>query len=737
MPFGGTSPEQDKKIDECLGNISGTNKRTGKAYTESEKIAICKSQIMGKAWLFSEAVEVKSENDEYFVEGVISTTSPDLGNDIVSEKALSQIANTINNASDEGKPLSVGYEHTELLGGHPNLVPLGHFVKAWIEGGKLFAKATLNKALSIFNEVKTALERKDLHSFSIEYIPGDVQYTLVNGLKHRIINTFKALAGAALTGRPMNGEAMITAVSAKNLDFAKIGYPVNFKGEHEIHEETHKEEAMTDEEKKKKAMKDKEQHMEEKKMETETVQTKKFEVSQEQYEQLTELKNRQDEEKTNGKMKEVALKLIQEEMAKATSSTGPSFGSTQKFDTASQTQQPEAVKDWVASVEGKGVSANQKWKAAAKLHNYFEAKGRSPTAPEKTSLNNWSMKIGGDERGFEMKSAYEYKAQIEHDTNRTTTGTEYFLAGPDLNDIYNPAIVSHLNERHTTYNLLRKVDGSGYGDTYGFKFKYGRNTDTVQYDESGTDNPTAAVTNRKKAHIPFMWYRKVGQVSGPAITAASGRGGIGDVYSEEVKDQTEALLQAINVDIFDSSTPSAGMTRGGQILSLAYLVEDGTTNTTLYAHTRTSGNFTTLQGSLTAKTGSPNPSKDDLRTLWTTSEANGAEHNDLVFVTSFTQIRKLMGMLDDGQRYMGTNANAGFTGQFSFDGIPVFADATTDAGYIYLLDTRYTYLVVQLPPTIEELAKLGDYRKFQIKTYFLLVGEAPNHNGLMTGFNTS
>jgi hypothetical protein len=46
-PYGGTSPEQDKRIEACVSSIHGINKRTGKPYTKSEKIAICKSQIMG------------------------------------------------------------------------------------------------------------------------------------------------------------------------------------------------------------------------------------------------------------------------------------------------------------------------------------------------------------------------------------------------------------------------------------------------------------------------------------------------------------------------------------------------------------------------------------------------------------------------------------------------------------------------------------------------------------------
>ena len=46
MPYGGTTPEEDEKIDRCIASISGINPRTGKPYTKEEKIAICKAQVL-------------------------------------------------------------------------------------------------------------------------------------------------------------------------------------------------------------------------------------------------------------------------------------------------------------------------------------------------------------------------------------------------------------------------------------------------------------------------------------------------------------------------------------------------------------------------------------------------------------------------------------------------------------------------------------------------------------------
>ena len=48
MPYGGTTPTQDKKIDECIKEIKGISKRTGKPYTKVAKIAICKAMVLKK-----------------------------------------------------------------------------------------------------------------------------------------------------------------------------------------------------------------------------------------------------------------------------------------------------------------------------------------------------------------------------------------------------------------------------------------------------------------------------------------------------------------------------------------------------------------------------------------------------------------------------------------------------------------------------------------------------------------
>jgi len=703
---------------------------------------------MEKSFLFSESLQLKAEGETFFVEGVASSSNPDLENDVFSENALNQMAEMINQAFAKGKPLPLGYEHKEILEGHPNLVPLGQLVKGWVEQGKLFVRGSLNSALKVFNEAKEAITRRDLHSLSIEVIPGSVQNTFVNDKPGQIIQSVKHLIGAGITGRPTNPDGYVNFV-AKNLDFANIQTEVNEMKDEKVPTKKIEDVKKIEDEKAPEPTPEPAAEPVEptpepsKEPESPAAEsTEEVLVSKTRFKKMEEMEKKEAEVSEESKLKVMFDKFYKDEVSKTAPAGAPQIDG-QKFDSTSM---PAEYKAWAESHDSSDLDVM--YKAAGNLVTHYEEKGwtfgttgRSPKKLfYKATRTSFEPNQSWASRKFGMDSV-KLKAQIEHDTDRTTTGTEYYLSGPLLNDIFAPSIFTHLNESHTLYGLLRKEDAGGnFGDTYGFRFKYARTGATANYDESATDDPTASVISRKKAHIPFVWYRMVGQVSGQTIEAARGQGGVGDALAVEIRDQTENLIFAVNTDFFDTSTPSDGMTRGGQSLSLRWLVDNADNHTTLYGHTRTGGNFTTLQGNLSAKSGSPLPSKDDLRNMWMTVVNNGASRDDLIYVTGVTQGRKILNLMDDQQRTLNTNPNIGWTGMPMWDGIPIHIDPeceTANAGFIYLLDMRHTFMSVQLAPTMEELAKTGDFRKFQIKTYYALVSTAPNHNFLITGFNTS
>lgn len=65
MPYGikDETPEQTKWMDNCVSSITGTNSKTGKPYTEAEKVAICKWNLK-KNGMGDEAASELSMRDE-------------------------------------------------------------------------------------------------------------------------------------------------------------------------------------------------------------------------------------------------------------------------------------------------------------------------------------------------------------------------------------------------------------------------------------------------------------------------------------------------------------------------------------------------------------------------------------------------------------------------------------------------------------------------------------------------
>ena len=390
----------------------------------------------------------------------------------------------------------------------------------------------------------------------------------------------------------------------------------------------------------------------------------------------------------------------------------------------------DSLKDFKATIEDDKTTLSQKYKAAAKLHDHLDPMGITQRNSGFKALNKVEV-TGPLETMFEVKAS-AYKAQLEHDTHKTAD-TDYYQNAAELRDIYDPVIRSHLNDRTTYYGMVKKIDASGFADRYGFIAWIGRvagaggNTTNYQYDEG--DTLTGQKAQMLKMQIPFMWYAAVVQVSGQMIAAARGRGSIGDVFSKQVERASTDLLRGINLDLFANN---AGFTAGGKVLGLQYLLGD---TADLYGLDRNS-TYTTLQGTTTAKSGTPNPAKTDLRTAMRVIEKNGAFHNDLMIVCDHIQKDKILGLLDEAQR-LTTVPRAGFEGLPSFDGVPIHADDQCPDGFIYTLDMRHMGLAVQVAPTFEDLAKTDDSKKGFVKTYFAHFSSAPNHNYLFTGFATT
>ena len=200
MPYGGSTPEQDTKIESCVSGISGTNKRTGEPYTKSEKIAICKSQVMGKENKFCGfgKIQIKEDEKDYHVSGYVATSHPDraesegFAGDIIPKNTLQKITEQINNRY---KPQAgaVSESHDWLKQGDASLpiagVTTGQASLQQLTDGEwgVFVDTVLSKTNPRYEEVKTNIEQGVYPGFSIEYMTKNFIPTQKEGKNYRML----------------------------------------------------------------------------------------------------------------------------------------------------------------------------------------------------------------------------------------------------------------------------------------------------------------------------------------------------------------------------------------------------------------------------------------------------------------------------------------------------------------------------------------------------------------------
>ncbi len=687
------------------------------------------------------AIDV-ADKKEHHIYGFVSAPCVDKDNDYIGETLQAKLVERINNGfANRGS-----WNHDYLI--EDNFLPVASGKAELRMHPKLnkqaaYVDVVLDPDSPKFNEIISHAEKDEIKGFSIEY-PKDLKsHSEFMGDKLvRVFDEIPAFGFGIIGGdfSPRNDMAYADGFEYKAY-FDKKTPEVKGMPEEKEKKEAEAKEAAAKEE----AAKKEKENAEAKAKEDAEVKAKeevaaKEAKAKEDPEKKAELDDEAKELKEFQEFKAAKVKAEKAEEFKTMIDEGVKKGLEEmkaegspylvpggKFDTKAV---EDGLKGFKKTLADEKSTSHMKYKAAAKLHDQLESTGITKRDNGFISLNSFEV-TGPLENQFAVKAA-EYKAQLEHDTHKTAD-TDYYQNAAELRDIYDPVIRSHLNDRTTYYGLVKKIDASGYADRYGFTAWIGRvagaggNTSTYNYDEG--DTLTGQKAQMLKMQIPFMWYAAVVQVSGQMIAAARGRGSIGDVFSKQVERASTDLLRGINADLFGNT---AGFTAGGKVLGLQYLLASASD---LYGLDRNS-TYTTLQGTTTAKSNTPNPAKTDLRLAYRTVEKNGAFHNDLMVVCDHIQKDKILGLLDEAQR-LTTVPRAGFEGMPSFDGIPIHSDDQCPDGFIYILDMRHMGLAVQVAPTFEDLAKTDDSKKGFVKTYFAHFSSAPNHNYLFTGFATT
>lgn len=173
---------------------------------------------MGKIDTQFEVIEVKSNGvKNYFLEGFVSTTDPDLVNDIVTEEGQEVIINQMN-----GRNITVDDDHEsyrdntsgKLYDRTNHTIPLALIERAESRKTKkgsigTWVRAKLNKDYPLFKEYLNSIKNGFVHSFSIAYKAINPDFQIIDGVKHRIISNLN-IRNVGATGNPINDDSNFT-----------------------------------------------------------------------------------------------------------------------------------------------------------------------------------------------------------------------------------------------------------------------------------------------------------------------------------------------------------------------------------------------------------------------------------------------------------------------------------------------------------------------------------------------
>lgn len=316
-------------------------------------------------------------------------------------------------------------------------------------------------------------------------------------------------------------------------------------------------------------------------------------------------------------------------------------------------------------------------------------------------------------------------------TTNQNTDTDYLLSAAELRDVFDPVIYDALNQSTTTWAILRKDDFSNKGNNQvQFVLETGANSTAGFYNGNSVATSQSALlkmmTRFKKVQVGVA-------VDGDMIAAARG-GPVGDVFGLHVRLATKTLLNTINVSLF----AEVGLETAAGPIGFEYIC-DSAGNTTLYNLTRSTTNR--LAPDAAADTyingQSARISVNNMRLAIEQAVKEGADINNLVFITHPTQERLFKGIYDASQRLMPTSSRFGFAGRPEFDSVPVFADKNCNTDDWFLVDLESHRIAIWVPPTLEMLGKSADSVEGFIKCYLATYNTMPRRMVMIYGNATS
>lgn len=668
-------------------------------------------------------LEIKEVEDQLITKGYIATTHFD-GQDVILKETLDVWADEINEGIPTKNKLSIHHDRQSQVAGvgikgkaEVHQFNDGHF--------GLYTESIINKSIDNYDNVKYELDNHMLDSYSIEfYPPENPNY---NDMGARVLDTTTDLRGWTLASRPVNGHAVMVK---ELIDDSIVDKPqstqkqtINLKEDIDV--------KMTE--------------VKETPVETKPVEVKEQPILSKEDSKLLDAAKLEQKEKV---MKDAMVKImeskeLQDKIKGIVPDQKPLANKEEPEakDEGKPDETPEEKESKSRGLEFKSIVNSE----TMEIKEKFRQVG---LLAEKEGLV-WAE--GSDSIGFkkstERKDGLQFKefqcngSKMEYKslgiTTNQNTDTNYLLSAAELRDMFDPVIYDALNQSTTTWGLLRKEDYSMKGNNQvQFVLRTKANATAGFYTGNSVSTSQGG---RLKLQTKFKKCQVGISVDGEMIAAARG-GPIGDVFGLEVSYGTEDMLTVINSALF----AEAGLETASDCIGFEYIT-DSAGNTTLYNMTRdgdkTSADYNGLSPDSAGDTyingSSARISIANLRKAITQAKKEGADTNNLVFITNPTQVELFEGIYDASQRLMPTSSRFGFEGRPSFNGIPVFDDKDCNEDDWWLIDLATHKIAVWVPPTLEMLGKRSDADEGFVKMYFATYNVNPRRMVQIYGNSTS
>jgi hypothetical protein len=649
------------------------------------------------------SLEFKEDTKLY--EGIIATSHLDRGRDILSRKALEQITAYINKTTQVGDDMGayrlVSLSHDWIKENNPELDAVGYLLPTaeviQLEDGHFGVKVQMKlneyyRGDMSHEEIKQRIEDGFFGGFSIEYSTDDrhCKSIRIDNEPARFIDELTGYGGTAIakSRMQMNPYAVM---------YKEIELQMESKSSDVVNETQTKEEVIV------------ETKLEETVVETSTVESKIEEMIAQPATEIAQ----KEQNFINNKVEGLSVKelLQSQEFKEAVLNELKVEKKVLKVkEEKMENKMNISIKEMSEALEAKEFN-KVKYNSAASL--YFKESGvegalRGTGIPLHTTLD---VKCNGTK--IEIANKLQFKDTLNQDSNAST----YTQNSVEFADVFVPGLVDTFNNQTNLFGALRKVDNIEGSNKYGWRIGTSQQTSlAVDPDDSSVNKK---YMNKLKLQTPIKEYRLGVSVSD--FTLVHSRAAVGDLFRIEVEKAMRDVMKDINKDLFTEQADGTG----NKLLGLE-AVADSAGNTTLYGLTRSTANrlapdsatdtYEAVGGALTTAL---------IRGAARKVEVEGALRSNLRIVCNPAVRDKLFELMDDNQRFNGSAAMFGFTGQTSYDGIPMIVDSDAQSDALFIIDDESYYIVVSRAPQVIGLAKVGAAEEAYVSVYLAAVYEQP------------